>query len=129
MDEPTRYTARPQITRNSCEEGWTAIAQWTGVPLGHLLETGGILPHARYVNFCAYDGWKDSIDLMDAFHPQTILAYGMNGRDLPVAHGAPVRLRVEKQIGYKSMKYIKRIVVTDEFSETLSPGWAWYTGI
>lgn len=129
IDQLHKFPSRTQITRHTCEEGWTAIGQWTGVPLSSLLEAVGILPHARYVNFYAYDGWKDSIDLMDAFHPQTILAYGMNGRDLPVPHGAPLRLRVEKQIGYKSMKYLKRIVVTDEFSETLSPGWAWYTGI
>ena len=129
IDEIHKLPSRTQTTRHTCEEGWTAIGQWTGVPLGHLLERVGILPHARYVNFYAYDGWKDSIDLMDAFHPQTLLAYGMNGRDLPVAHGAPLRLRVEKQIGYKSMKYLKRIVVTDEFTESLSPGWAWYTGI
>jgi len=124
-----KFPSRTQITRHTCEEGWTAIGQWTGVPLRYLLELVGILPNARYVNFYAYDGWKDSIDFMDAFHPQTLLAYGMNGRDLPVAHGAPLRLRVEKQVGYKSMKYLKRIVVTDEFSESLSPGWAWYTGI
>jgi len=124
-----KFPSRTQITRHTCEEGWTAIGQWTGVPLGQLLESVGILPSARFVNFYAYDGWKDSIDMMDAFHPQTILAYGMNGRNLPVPHGAPVRLRVEKQVGYKSMKYIKRIVVTDEFSEMLSPEFAWYAGI
>lgn len=97
--------------------------------LSYVLESAGILPSARFVNFYAYDGWKDSIDILDAFHPQTILAYGMNGRNLPVPHGAPLRLRMEKQIGYKSMKYLQRIVVTDKFTEMLSPGWAWYTGI
>jgi DMSO/TMAO reductase YedYZ molybdopterin-dependent catalytic subunit len=81
------------------------------------------------VNFYTYDGWMDSIDMLDAFHPQTILAYGMNGRDLPVAHGAPVRLRVENQIGYKSLKFIQRIVVTDKFVDTVDPEWAWYVGI
>ena len=124
-----KFPSRTQITRHTCEEGWTAIAQWTGLPLGHLLESVGILPSARFVNFYAYDGWKDSIDLFDAFHPQTILAYGMNGRSLAIPHGAPVRLRVEKQVGYKSMKYLKRIVVTEEFSEMLTPGFSWYAGI
>jgi len=81
------------------------------------------------VNFYAYDGYVDSIDLFDAFHPQTILAYGMNGRDLPIPHGAPVRLRIETQIGYKSMKYLQRIVVTDEFVDLGDSGWAWYVGI
>ncbi len=81
-----------------------------------------------------YDDWVDSIDLLDALHPQTILAYGMNGRDLPIPHGAPVRLRVERQLGYKSMKYLRRIVVTDEFDDggekgNIQNGWAWYTGI
>lgn len=123
------FPSRTQITRHTCEEGWTAIAEWTGVPLSRVLESVGILPSARFVNFYAYDGYIDSIDLLDAFHPQTLLAYGMNGRDLPVPHGAPVRLRVEKHIGYKSMKYLQRIVVTDEFVDTGDSGWAWYTGI
>lgn len=124
-----KFPLRTQITRPTCEEGWTAIAQWTGVQLSYILESAGILPSARFVNFYVYDGWKDSIDMLDAFHPQTILTYGMNGRNLPVPHRAPLRLRMEKQIGYKSMKYLQRIVVTDKFTEMLSPGWAWYTGI
>ena len=80
------------------------------------------------------DDWVDSLDLIDALHPQTILAYGMNGGDLPVAHGAPVRLRLERQIGYKSMKYVRRLVVSDEFDDggssgSIQNGWAWYNGI
>jgi len=124
-----RFPSRTQITRHTCEEGWTAIAEWTGVPLSTVLQSAGILPQARFVNFHVFDGFEDSIDMLDAFHPQTILAYGMNGRDLPIPHGAPVRLRVEKQIGYKSLKYIQRIVVTDEFVDTGDVGWAWYVGI
>ncbi len=82
----------------------------------------------------SFDDWVDSIDLLDALHPQTLLAYGMNGRDLPLSHGAPLRLRVERQMRYKSMKYIRRIVVTDEFDDggkdgNIQNGWAWYTGI
>ena len=73
-----------------CEEGWSAIAEWTGVPLSLVLNDAGILPSARFVNFYAYDGYMESIDMIDALHPQTILAYGMNGADLPVPHGAPV---------------------------------------
>lgn len=121
--------ARKQITRHTCEEGWTAIAEWTGVPLGALLTKAGILPAARFVNFYSYDGWIDSIDMMDAFHPQTILAYGMNGKNLLIPHGAPLRLRVETQVGYKSMKYLERIVVTDEFVDVGDTGWAWYVGM
>ena len=123
------FPARTQITRHTCEEGWTAIAEWTGVPLRNVLNSMGISNKARYVNFYAYDGYMESIDMMDALHPQTILAYGMNGQALPVAHGAPLRVRVETQIGYKSVKYLQRIVVTDEFVDTGDTGWAWYTGI
>ncbi len=124
-----KFPSHTHITRHTCEEGWTAIAQWTGVPLSAILQSAGMLPSARFVNFYSFDGWVDSIDLLDAFHPQTILAYGMNGRNLTVPHGAPVRLRVENQIGYKSMKYLQRIVVTDDFVDTGDGGWAWYTGI
>jgi len=99
------------------------------VPLRLVLNHAGILPSARFVNFYAYDGYVESIDMLDALHPQTMLAYGMNGQDLPVPHGAPVRLRVETQIGYKSVKYLQRIVVTDEFVDTGDSGWAWYVGI
>jgi DMSO/TMAO reductase YedYZ molybdopterin-dependent catalytic subunit len=106
-----KFPSRTQITRHTCEEGWTAIGEWTGVPLSTILQSAGILPNARFVNFYAYDGFMDSVDLLDAFHPQTILAYGMNGRDLPVPHGAPVRLRVETQIGYKSLKYLQRMLL------------------
>lgn len=129
-----RLSSRTQITRHSCEEGWSAIAEWTGVPLRALLETAGILPKARYVQFHAFDGWSDSVDMLDALHPQTILAYGMNGRDLPVPHGAPLRLRVERQIGYKNMKFLRSIVVAEAFDDFGLPGdmrngWAWYVGV
>ncbi len=123
------FAPRTQITRHTCEEGWTAIAEWTGVPLHTILNSTGLNKNARYVNFYAYDGYMESIDMLDALHPQTILAYGMNGQDLPVAHGAPVRVRVETQIGYKSVKYLQRIVVTDDFVDPGNTGWAWYTGI
>ncbi len=124
-----KFPPRTQITRHTCEEGWTAIAEWTGVPLSLVLVAAGILPSARFVNLYAYDGYVESIDLIDAFHPQTILAYGMNGSNLPVPHGAPVRLRVETQVGYKSVKYLQRILVTDEFVDMGDSGWAWYVGI
>jgi DMSO/TMAO reductase YedYZ molybdopterin-dependent catalytic subunit len=134
LTELKRLPARTQITRHTCEEGWTAIGQWTGVPLGAVLDAVGILPSARFVVLHSYDDWVDCIDLLDAFHPQTLLAYGMNGRDLPVPHGAPLRLRVERQMGYKSMKYLRRIVASDEFDDggkrgNIQNGWAWYTGI
>jgi DMSO/TMAO reductase YedYZ molybdopterin-dependent catalytic subunit len=129
-----RLPARTQITKHSCEEGWSAIAEWTGVALRTVLEASGINPSARFVQFYCYDVVADGIDMLDALHPQTILAYGMNGRDLPVAHGAPLRARVERQLGYKSMKYLRKIVVTDEFDDLgpygqIQNGYAWYAGI
>ena len=129
-----RLPSRTQITRHTCEEGWSAIAQWTGVPLHDVLAAVGLKPEARYVQYRAYDDWADCIDMYDALHPQTILAYGMNGRDLPVSHGAPVRLRVERQLGYKSMKFLRSIVVLDHFDDggefgNIESGWSWYAGI
>ncbi len=129
-----RFPARTQITRHTCEEGWSAIGEWTGVPLSRVLDAAGLLPAARFVTFYSYDDWADCIDMLDALHPQTLLAYGMNGRALPLAHGAPVRLRVETQLGYKSMKYLQRIVVRDGFDDggekgNILNGWSWYAGI
>jgi DMSO/TMAO reductase YedYZ molybdopterin-dependent catalytic subunit len=103
--------ARSQITRHDCVEGWSAIGKWTGVPLAEVLGRARLKPEARYVVFrCADTFWGtpyyESIDLVDAFHPQTILAYGMNDAALPVGHGAPLRLRVERQLGYKHAKFV-----------------------
>lgn len=125
---------RTQITRHTCEEGWSAIGEWTGVQLGRVLEAAGMHDEARYVTFHCNDDYVDSIDLLDALHPQTLLAYGMNGGDLSVPHGAPVRLRVETQLGYKSMKYLQKIVVTRELEDggkkgNIQNGWSWYAGI
>ncbi|MGY2733786.1 molybdopterin-binding protein [Sphingomonas sp. UYP23] len=106
--------ARTQITRHDCVEGWSAIGKWTGIPLRLLLGAAGVMPAARYaVLHCAddFDGdpYYESIDLIDAFHPQTILAWGMNDELLGVGHGAPLRLRVERQLGYKQAKYVMRV--------------------
>ena len=105
---------RAQITRHDCVEGWSAIGKWQGPRLGYVLDLAGLLPSARNVVFHCADSfgatpYYESIDLVDAFHPQTILAWRMNDRPLPVAHGAPVRLRVERQLGYKHAKYVMRI--------------------
>lgn len=132
MDALKKLGERTQITRHTCEEGWSAIAEWTGVPLGALLKDAGILPSARFVSFYGFDNYAESIDMIDAFHPQTILAHTMNGEDIPARNGAPLRARVETQIGYKSVKFIQRIVVTDKFVDPgpdISSGWSWYTGI
>lgn len=134
LEDLKRMPSRTQITRHTCEEGWSAIAQWTGVPLRSVLQAVGTRPTARYVQFYTYDDWADGIDMMDALHPQTILAYGMNGRDLPISHGAPLRARVETQLGYKSLKFLRHIVVTDHFDDNgprgnIQNGWSWYAGI
>ncbi len=142
-----RFPSRTQITRHDCVEGWSAIGKWHGVPLGLVLDAAGLKPGARYVVLhCAdeleqtLDGsgrYYESIDLLDAYHPQTILAYGMNGKNLPVAHGAPLRLRVERQLGYKHAKYLMRIEVVDAFDALFGGkggywedrGYEWYAGI
>ena len=111
--------SRTQTTMHCCDEGWNAIATWTGVPLAHVLKLAEPLTRAAYVVFHCLDSREDgelyyeSIDLFDANHPQTILAYRMNGKPLPVGNGAPLRLRVETQIGYKNAKYIHRIELVD----------------
>ena len=89
MDALKKIGERTQITRHTCEEGWSAIAEWTGVPLGAVLTDAGILPGARYVSLYGFDRYAESIDMLDAFHPQTILAHTMNGEDLPARNGAP----------------------------------------
>jgi len=129
MEDLRQFTARTQVTRHQCEEGWSAIAEWKGLPLAALLVDAGIKADARYVALHSFDEWVDCIDMTDALHPQTLLAYEMNGNKLPLQHGAPLRLRLETQIGYKSMKYLKKIVVTDKFVDTGDSGWAWYVGI
>lgn len=135
--------ARTQITRHDCVEGWSDIAKWTGARLGPLLDRAGLRPDARYIVFhCAdsLDGasrYYESIDLIDAYHPQTILAYAMNDAVLPVAYGAPVRLRVERQLGYKHAKYVMRLEAVADFARIgggkggywEDRGYEWYAGI
>ncbi len=137
--------ARTQITRHDCVEGWSSIGKWTGARLGPLLDRAGLKRNVRYiVLYCAdflgvgEDGrYYESIDLIDAFHPQTILAYEMNDQPLPVKHGAPLRLRVERQLGYKHAKYLMRIEAVEDFSHLgrgkggfwEDRGYAWYAGI
>jgi len=147
LDEIRNMPARTQITRHDCVEGWSCIAKWSGVPLARLLDEAKVKPEARFVVFHCFDSmslglsgavpYYESIDLIDARHPQTILAYGCNDQPLPVANGAPLRVRIERQLGYKMAKYIKSI----ELVSTLQPfgrgkggfwedlGYEWYGGI
>jgi DMSO/TMAO reductase YedYZ molybdopterin-dependent catalytic subunit len=138
--------SRTQITRHDCVEGWSCIGQWTGVQLSHLLQLVGAKPQARYVVFHCMDvmtegGWRfpyyESVDMDDARHPQTLLAWELNGRALPVENGAPLRARIERQLGYKQPKYLDRIELVESFAaigrgrggywEDL--GYTWYGGI
>jgi DMSO/TMAO reductase YedYZ molybdopterin-dependent catalytic subunit len=140
--------SRTQITRHDCVEGWSDIAKWTGARLGPLLDKAGLKPEARYIVFhCADDlggpapdgsgRYYESVDLIDAYHPQTLLAYAMNDAPLPVEHGAPVRLRVERQLGYKQAKYIMRLEAVADFAHINGGkggfwedrGYEWYAGI
>ena len=127
-----------QITEVVCEEGWSYIAEWVGTPLSGVLSAVGLLPQARYIVYFSIEpNWWESIDMADALHPQTFLTLGMNDGDLPVSFGGPLRMRVPRQLGYKSVKYITRIVATDSLKSfgkglgSASPesGYAWYAGI
>lgn len=135
---------RTQITRHDCVEGWSAIGEWTGTPLKLLLDAAGLKSQARYLVFHCADRmgngemYYESIDLIDALHPQTILAWALNGKELSVGNGAPVRLRVERQLGYKHAKYVERIEAVADLS-TIGGGrggywedghgYQWYAGI
>lgn len=129
--------SRSQITHQACEEGWSFIAEWTGVPLSQVLGFAGVNANAKFVVFFPFDESWDSLDMADAWHPQTLLAYGMNGEELPTGHGAPLRLRVPRQLGYKSIKYLSRISVVDTVKDigrglgSAAPefGYSWYAGI
>jgi len=100
LDEIQSYPVESQITQLTCEEGWSYIAEWLGTPLAHVLELAGILPQARFVIYSSIQpNWKGAIDMADALHPQTLLAYSMNGAEIPVGHGGPLRLRVPRQLG------------------------------
>lgn len=132
-----RFPISTQITLHACEEGWSYIAQWSGVSLPFLLNRAGVAAQAKYVVFYCYDGWWGSIDMDDAWHPQTLIALAMNGKDLSIGHGAPVRLRVARQMGYKSYKYISHIALVDSLKAvgnglpdfSVGRKYAWYAGI
>lgn len=133
-----------QITRHDCVEGWSCIGEWTGVPLRTILAPLGVKSRARYVMFFCYDTlpgaherYYESIDLAEVNYPETILAYGMNGQTLPIPYGAPLRLRLGRQLGYKMAKYLKRIELVENFDHIEGGhggfyedrGYAWYAGI
>jgi DMSO/TMAO reductase YedYZ molybdopterin-dependent catalytic subunit len=130
--------AKSQITEVVCEEGWSYVAEWIGTPLHHVLDEVGVAPGARFVVYQSIEkDWWDSVDMADASHPQTFLTMGMNNGDLPVQFGGPLRLRVPRQLGYKSVKFVTTLTVTDSMkkfgkglgSSAPEGGYAWYAGI
>jgi DMSO/TMAO reductase YedYZ molybdopterin-dependent catalytic subunit len=138
ISELRSFPRRSHITMLQCEEGWSYIAEWSGVPLSHVLGLVGTLPQVRYVVYRSFQpDWWESIDMADALHPQTLLTLGMNGGELPVPFGGPLRMRVARQIGYKSVKYVTQLTLTDDLKRfgkglgSASPeaGYAWYAGI
>lgn len=133
-----RMPVHSHITEVSCEEGWSYVAEWIGTPLYEVLHEAGMLPQARYIVYRSIEhDWWDSLDMGDALHPQTLLTYAMNDGDLPVKFGGPVRMRVPRQLGYKSVKFVVSLTATDSMKKfgkglgSSSPegGYAWYAGI
>ena len=144
LDALRAMPTRTQITRHDCVEGWSVIGQWSGVPLAHLLNLARVKPGARHVVFHCFDDldgsggrYYESIDLRDAYHPQTIVAHALNGAPVPIANGAPVRMRIERKLGYKQPKYVHTIDVVDAYAAIGAGkggywedrGYDWYGGI
>lgn len=147
LDELRNMPSRSQITRHDCVEGWSSIAKWTGTPLSLVLDDAKLKPTARFLVFHCFDSleegpngpvyYYESCDLVDARHPQTMLAYGLNNAALPVANGAPVRVRIERALGYKQPKYVHTIEVVDSLVRFglgkggywEDQGYDWYAGI
>ena len=142
LDQLKALPQRTQITRHDCVEGWSAIGQWTGPQLSHILRLAGLRPEAKFIVFRCADNFSgtpyyESIDLIDAFHPQTIVAHSLNGAPLPVKNGAPLRMRIERQLGYKHAKYvhaIEAVASLDGIGQGQGGYWEdrgyqWYAGI
>jgi DMSO/TMAO reductase YedYZ molybdopterin-dependent catalytic subunit len=139
LEELKRLPAESHISLHACEQGWSYIAEWTGLRLSSLLDVVKTRPEARYVAFIPFANPRqttgevrvewETIDMADALHPQTLLAYGMNGEALPADFGAPLRLRLGRQLGYKNTKYLSRLIVTDRMDFYRKGGGTWYGGI
>ena len=144
LDALRALPTRTQITRHDCVEGWSVIGQWTGVPLAQLLSLSGIKSSAKYAVFHCFDDlsnnggrYYESVDLRDALHPQTIAAYALNGSPLPIENGAPLRMRIERKLGYKQPKYVHTVELVDSYAAMAGgkggfwedQGYDWYGGI
>ena len=144
LDALRALPTRTQVTRHDCVEGWSVIGKWSGVQLSQLLDLARLKPGARHVVFHCFDDiagdgsrYYESVDLLDAYHPQTLVAHSLNGAPLPVANGAPVRMRIERKLGYKQPKYVRIIEVVDGYGAFGAgrggywedQGYDWYGGI
>ena len=130
MDQLKSYPRSTQITQLICEEGWSYIAEWSGVPLAHILDIAGAQPTTKYVVYYTMDNRIEAIDIAEARHPQTLIAHGMNGADIPVGHGGPLRLRAPRQLGYKNRKFLTRITLAESLdSFPMNYKYSWYAGI
>ena len=142
LDNIRRLPQRTQVTRHDCVEGWSAIGEWTGPQLSLLLDAAKLRPEARYIVFRCADElsgarYYESVDLIDAYHPQTIIAHRLNGEALPIKNGAPLRMRIERQLGYKHAKYLTAIEAVASLDDLYGGnggywedrGYQWYAGI
>ena len=143
LDNIRRLPQRTQVTRHDCVEGWSAIGEWTGPQLSLLLDEAGLQENARFILFRCADNlngqdYYESVDLIDAYHPQTIIAHSLNGEPLPIRNGAPLRMRIERQLGYKHAKYLTAIEAVASLDDIGlgqggywedRAGYQWYAGI
>ena len=147
LDELRNMPVQSQVTRHDCVEGWSCIAKWTGTPLGAILDQAKPKANARFIVYHCYDtmpgglsgpeAYYESSDLIDGYHPQTIVAYGLNNATLPVSNGAPIRIRIERALGYKQPKYVHTVELVDSFGKFgqgqggywEDHGYDWYGGI
>lgn len=143
LENIRKLPQRTQVTRHDCVEGWSAIGEWTGPQLSVLLDAAKLKPEAKFIVFRCADNlngqdYYESVDMVDAFHPQTIVAHLLNGQPLPIRNGAPLRMRIERQLGYKHAKYLTAIEAVASLDDVGRgkggywedrSGYQWYAGI
>jgi DMSO/TMAO reductase YedYZ molybdopterin-dependent catalytic subunit len=132
LDDLTRMRTVTQRVDHFCVEGWTARAEWAGVRLSEIARAAGVMPDAGYVDFVSFDAdYHESWDLESAMHPQTLIAYGMDGRYLGPGHGAPARVHSPVKLGYKNTKYLVKLVFLPARNGGYwsDQGYEWYGGV
>jgi DMSO/TMAO reductase YedYZ molybdopterin-dependent catalytic subunit len=132
LDQIRKLPRTEMRVQHHCVEGWSAVAGWHGVRLSEVAKLAGLKPDVRYVEFKSFDeNYWSSWDLGSAMHPQTLLAYGMNGHDLGAAHGAPLRVYSAVKLGYKMVKYLTEVNFlpkkTGGYWE--DQGYDWFAGV